>query len=86
MKAPNELTNRQLVRRYKALQARMSKLTDKFIDAGLGNLRPSDMRERPACKLSSKYVALLDECSQIRLEAQARYGPDLFLIEQLNWG
>lgn len=77
------LTNTQLVRKHERLVKRMNKLTDKFINAGLGHLRPTDMRERPDCKLSRQYIKLLDQCANIRIEAESRYGPGLMYVGQL---
>lgn len=78
-----EMKNGEIVRRFKTLQKQSSKLTDKFIAAGLGNLRPSDMRKRLNCALSIKYIELLDEMSALKIEAECRYGPDLISIESL---
>lgn len=84
MKAIKDLTKGQLVSRFELLQKRMSKLTDEFIESNLGHLRPSDMRLRPECKLSCKYVKLLDEAQTLRIEAELRYGPGLLTVSQLK--
>jgi hypothetical protein len=80
-----DLTNGQLIKKHEQISRKLSKLTDKFIDAGLGHLRPSDMRERPDCLLSVQCIELMEQAGAIRYEAERRYGPDLMFISQLRY-
>lgn len=85
MKSIKQMTNSELVRKFKALQKQSNKLVDKFINAGLGSLRLSDMRQRiNKCPLSNKQIKLFDEMSDIRNEAELRYGPGFMFIDQLG--
>lgn len=79
-----DMTNTQLVRRYESLQKQTSKLTDWFCNNGMGDLRPSDMRnlENPCGKVL-KYLKILDEISTLKSEAERRYGPDLVSVRGL---
>lgn len=80
----NSMTNRQLVKKYKALQKQATKLVDWFCGNNMGHLRLSDMRvlDNPCSKVI-KYLKILDEMDDLKDEAQRRYGPDLKFVEHL---
>lgn len=78
------MTNRELVKKYEFAQAKSSKLVDWFCLNGMGNLKPSDMRamnEKP--KQVIQYLELLSLMSELKLEAQRRYGSDFNTIRDL---
>lgn len=78
------MTNKELVKKYESVQAKSSKLVDWFCLNGMGNLKPSDMRmmsEKP--KQVIQYLELLNLLSELKLEAQRRYGPDFNTIRDL---
>ena len=79
------MTNKQLVKKYKALQSRESKLIDWLCDHNMGHMRPSDMRilSNP-CVEVVEYLKTLDELSHLKDEAQRRYGSDLQFVEYLT--
>jgi len=78
------MTNHQLVRRYENLQNQSSKLVDWFCSNNMGHLRPSDMRSlKNPCNKVIKYLKILDELSNLKEEAERRYGPELKLVRSL---
>jgi len=78
------LTNSQLIKKHESISKKLSALSRRFIEAGLGHLRPSDMRERGDCSLSARYVKLSDERGAWRREAESRYGPGFIYMDQLK--
>lgn len=77
-------TNHALVARYEAVHKSASKLVDWFCKNGLGHMKPSDMRsmqDKP--KRVEIYLDLLDEASDLKAEAQRRYGPGLIFVRDL---
>lgn len=86
MKSIDSLTDRALVTEYQRTHARIDKLETKIIDAGLGHLRPSDMRvmaDPPKCIRDR--MALVDRALDLRAEAERRYGPGMITVDQLIW-
>lgn len=81
------MTDTALVRRYEALDERMSKLIDRLIAAGHGALRFEQLREKAHAgdALCAKYVSMGDEKATLRAEAERRYGPGLMMVRQLVW-
>ncbi len=80
-----EMTNGEIVRRFETLQKQSNKLTDKFIDRGLGYLKLSDMRDRVSiCTLSARQVKISDEMGSLSREAENRYGPGFIYVGQLR--
>lgn len=79
------MTNQELIRRYRAAHGKQSALIDPLIAMGFGELRPSDMRslQNPPL-IIQEYLSLLSESSALRMEAETRYGPGLFRVEQLG--
>lgn len=78
------MTNRQLVKKYESLQKQASKLTNWFCDNGMGDLRPSDMRDlKNPCEEVVKYLKILDELFSLKSEAERRYGPELVSVRSL---
>lgn len=79
------MTNSQLVKKYEKIHEQIEKLTQPLIDAGYGNLKPSEMRamkDKPA--LIKKLLTLTDKASDLRAEATRRYGPELLFVWQLR--
>lgn len=79
-----KLTNHALVARYEAVRKSANKLVGWFCKNGLGHMKPSDMRsmqDKP--KQVSTYLDLLDEASDLKAEAQKRYGPGLIFVRDL---
>lgn len=77
-------TNRKLVKRYNKVKANVDKLVDWFCDNEMGHLKPSDMRamvKKP--KQVTQYISFLDELSDLKGEAQSRYGSDLIFVTDL---
>jgi len=89
MRTLDQLTNRELVRRYRQLNAKHTKLVNALCDAGLGDLTPTKMRKRlceqDCPKIVREYLDCIEKSSGISLEATRRYGPDLITVEQLIW-
>jgi hypothetical protein len=78
-------TNGRIKRRHKTLQAQTLKLVSALCDAGFGALKPNEMRVRRAeSPLFDKYLTKCDEMSDLRSEAQMRYGPGFLYMEQLK--
>jgi hypothetical protein len=77
-------TDTRIVKRYETLSIRVSKVVEDLVNAGLGDLKPNDMRKltHPLC---DKYLKLVDEMSDLRSEAQMRFGPGFINIKQLIW-
>ena len=81
----SSLTNGQIVKKAEAIQAKMSKMTDRLIAAGHGSVKPSDMRANPGKDpLFGEYLSLADQLADLKSEAVARYGHDLSSISQLR--
>lgn len=78
------MTNHQLVKKYEKLQKQSSKLVDWFCSNKMGHLRPSDMRniKKPCVKVTT-YLKILDELSELKNEAERRYGRELRSIRSL---
>lgn len=89
-KKPEEMTAGEIKKRYNKLREESSKHTDDMINAGFGNLRPSDIRDKMRAgdnhPLFKKHVELSDEMGSLMNEAKARYGPDLASIDHLKSG
>ena len=78
------MTNHQLVRKYEKLRKQSYKLVDWFCSNNMGHLRPSDLRTiKEPCAKVIKYLKILDELSELRIEAKLRYGPGLINIRRL---
>ena len=78
------LSNHALVARYEAVHKSANKLVDWFCKNGLGHMKPSDMRSmQNKPKQVSIYLDLLDEASDLKAEAQKRYGPGLIFVMDL---
>jgi hypothetical protein len=78
------MTNHELVARYEAVHKSANKLVDWFVKNGMGHMKPSDMRlmsDKP--KRVSIYLDLLSEASDLKAEAQKRYGPGLIFVRDL---
>lgn len=73
-KSPSEMTPGQINKRLDALDKQSSKLTDKFIAAGRGNERFSDIRQQTD-PLSLAYIKINDEQQELHREIGRRYGP-----------
>lgn len=85
-KSIDSLTDRALVTEYQRTHARIDKLETKIIDAGLGHLRPSDMRVMTDPPKSIRdLMALAARAIELRFEAERRYGPGMITVDQLTW-
>lgn len=84
MKNLENLSNHEIVREYKKLNKKISKLTNFFCENNLGHLTPSNMRD--LCNKSKEVLLFLDYLDQshdLKNEAKRRYGPSLIFIEEL---
>lgn len=84
------LTNKDLVKEYKLVHKKIRKVEMELIKQGLGGVKPSDlMRGRDTIYASNKtvreYLALSNYASEIKWQAELRYGPDMKIIDQLIW-
>ena len=80
------MTDHALVRRHEALSNQISKLVSKLCDSGFGTYKFSDLVElenKP--KYIETYISLVKESSDLRSEANQRYGPGLITVRQLIW-
>ena len=78
------LTNKALVKKFLSTQKALSQLNSWFIDAGLGHLRPSLMRQlKDKPPQIKRYLALLDLSAALKQEAERRHGPGLVYVTQL---
>lgn len=78
------MTNNQLVKKYEKLQKQSSKLVDWFCSNNMGHLRSSDMRNiKEPCIKVVEYLKILDELSELKNEAERRYGPELRSVRSL---
>ena len=89
-KSFRSLTDKALVREYHRTNAKIDKLLTKLVEQGLGDVRPSDMmRGRDTTYANNKtvreYLALTNYASEIRYNAETRYGPGLITVDQLCW-
>lgn len=73
-KSPDDMTAGELNKALDKVDAKLSALTQKFIDAGRGNERPSDWRDKTD-PLSLEYKRLHSERSPLYIERDMRYGP-----------
>lgn len=81
---PGTMYNRELVKAYSRAQTRQSEINQEMINDGFGRLKLSEMRINPDVHpLAREFMALIDECYRLGLEADLRYGPGLILIEHL---
>ncbi len=78
-------TDARIVKRHETLSIRVSRVVDALIEAGFGDLKPNDMRKDTNNPLFRKYLKLVDEMSDLRSEAQLRYGPGFMNMRQLIW-
>lgn len=73
---PAELTNAQILSEWDRMHKADLEMCDVFIDAGLGHLRPSDMRKDPSTHPSiPRRLAILDRSTALFTEAVIRIGP-----------
>lgn len=81
-----KLTDTALVRRHEKLGEMISKLNSKLCDSGFGDYKFSDLvalENKP--KFVQRYIELVNESSELRTEAELRYGPDFIMVQQLIW-
>jgi hypothetical protein len=80
------LKNSELVRRYEAIEKKISALNGHLIVEGLGGMTPAGIRRMEnKSKTVVEFLKLLDEAQDIIAEAKRRYGPDLITVRQLVW-
>ena len=84
MKKIDKLTNIALVRRHEKITKMISILVSKLCDNGYSHLSHAKLREvasKPIYLI--KYLNLIEESVDLRLEAKLRYGQDLITVRQL---
>lgn len=76
----------RIVRRHETLAKRTSNLVALICDNGFGSYTPNQMRlTMTTNKMFNKYLLLVDEMSDLRSEANLRYGPGLITMRQLTY-
>ena len=78
------MSNAQLVKAYRKAETRQVDITMAMIADGCARLRPSGMRADPDVHpLAREYLALVEECCILGIEADLRYGPGLIVLDHL---
>ena len=79
------MTNKQLVKKYEKLQKKALKLTDWFCNNKMGDLKVSDMRNMSVPHPNIlEYLDILDILSELKNEAERRYGPGFRTVWSLS--